>query len=264
MNAKPPLGLYIASVFLIVLGGSSLVIQVNSCFHKSLSIDIGFLGILIGYRLLAGSRTALICGILFSVFGLGLTLIPIFWGHIPEQCNPTREQIWLAFLYPGLGAVLYAAILGGLCCPTLMAWCRDKNASRPDALRWTLALCFVGVLLEATSMVQGFMVQSVIQNLYMVNTHFEFCDTVTREPIQSISTPTSAESSPSPGEPRLFDHRLAFITKSSEKGVSIQVTGFASHPMDLTFMTDGRRPCTYRLDKNSAKEVVLEFYQEEK
>ena len=261
-TSKPPFLLLLAAALAIVSGTESTVGMLAKLLQGHLRIDLGCLGIPIGYGLLCGSQTARWWAIWVSALGFVIIAGGLAWGAYSGQFNQiATEDLWLGGMAWGMNLFICAIVFGALRTARVVAWFDDDSADRDRNLGWTATLVLIAILYTGEIALHDAAAGASLRRMFAVHTRFEFHEAGTGKGLMSVNWASDAFIFSSEGQDPLAP-RLSVETGGSEDGIFVLFHGISGRPFDVTFDSDGYRPVTYTFDKSPPREISLELRPE--
>lgn len=264
MKHSPPIIVRLTAVLYILYGMEAAAGMVASACRGDFfsNLDFGVLAIPIGCGLLVGKPSSRFWVMLFASLGLLVMAWLVASGIYPGQVSSWgRGNRMFSVIDLGIAGIMCVVSFIAFRSASVRAWFNADPAERQTDAAWIKPLLIVSAIIAGQTELREFSHRRSMEQMFAVQTHFEFHDASTGKPIKTIAV--SKDETPRWRRGKFPpDTNLRIGNVGGFDGTSIDVRGVSTRPVEMKFSSEGYQLITYTLDSTTPAEVRLELQPE--
>jgi len=257
MSSLPPRHLCIAGALCIALGVGSVTEMTAALLGGRISIELGFVGIPIGYGILIGRASSRKWALFFAHLALLLTVVCVGWAGYDRWTGGGRMPPYPDSVAGGVVLVLVAAssfyVRSALTRSGQEEWFLAEKQETSAAKTLTWAVVAVAAFLHASEQTTEWWMQKTLAQVHPVHVRVAPYNAENGQGMKTLDlsgevvNPTKQSVSKLP--------RLTSKTFGGDDGIQVAFDGVAAAPFQITLRADGFEDKTITLDRESQKVI---------
>lgn len=253
-----PVSVRVAGLLCLAVGIGSIVTMFQHALDGTAQVDLGFIGIFLGKRLLEGSPSCRRWTIFFSGTGALMGGGYVLWRAYDYVVAEYQSTFPLVAVYEATmaGSAIFVFCILLRC--DIRRWFDAPRTESAGGGSWALPASIALTILIGQQALLNELDRQQLLGLFHLSTNITLRDAETGEPIPTMQYHSDVLKNGSPDKSSF--PRLSVSSESRTTGeVVLKLTGFLLEPIEITFSPEGYRSKTVRLTRSTVETLTLDM-----